>query len=296
MYHLRIALPLLAFLLSVPSTSEAVPQDDSTPLRVMSFNIRFGTAPDGENHWDQRQELVARTIRAFRPDLVGTQETLSFQARYLQEQLPEFLYVGRSRDAEGDGGEQCGILFRAKRFDKLAEGHFWLSETPDRPGSKSWDSSLPRIATWVKLWDRKTEQAFFFINTHFDHRGETARQESAKRIRQFIDSLDPNVEVVLTGDFNAAESSKAYQLLFAAEPERRVLIDTWRALTPSAETDEGTFNGFQGTTDSARIDWIAVTSGLSVQQAGIDRTQFTGRFPSDHFPVTAVLSTSMPSK
>ena len=145
----------------------------------MSFNIRYGTAQDGENHWDRRKENVIKTIADFRPDLLGTQETLPIQAAYLKDNLAGYQYVGRSRDLS-QTGEQCGILVRADRFDILEQGHFWLSETPNVPGSQSWDSALPRMVSWVKLFDRQTKQVFYFVNTHFDHRGVAARENSAK--------------------------------------------------------------------------------------------------------------------
>ena len=133
--------------------SIAPPVDGADTVRVMSFNIRYGTARDGDDVWPNRKELVAETINQFKPDLLGTQETLPFQAAYLLERLPGYTSVGWSRDASKDG-EQCTIYFRSARFELLDKGQFWLSETPDEQFSKSWDSSLPRVATWVKLRSR----------------------------------------------------------------------------------------------------------------------------------------------
>lgn len=274
-------------------------------IRVMSFNLRLGVAKDGDNHWDKRKTVVAGAIENARADIVGTQETFDFQAAYLAKQLPEFDYVGRSRVKDAND-EQCGIFFRSSRFDKLIEGHFWLSETPDRPGSKSWDSSLPRMATWLKLWDRLNERAVFVVNTHFDHRGQQARKESAKQIRRFVASLPEGSAVVVTGDFNAAVDSAPYRALFGdtiastetvEDAKKRnaqngvgtKLLDTFRLIHPKALTDEGTFNGFVGKTDGARIDWIAATENFEVMAAEIDRYSVDGRYPSDHFPVTATL-------
>src|SRR6056297_3048996 len=139
---LAVMLMLSSLLLSESAAEDAA-------LRVMSFNIRYGSANDGDNHWKTRDSFVIDVIRDFNPDLLGTQETLGFQAKYLQGQLPEMVYVGTSRDANPDG-EQCGILYRKDRFEQLEAGQFWLSDTPLVKFSKSWDSSLPRIATWVR--------------------------------------------------------------------------------------------------------------------------------------------------
>lgn len=261
----------------------------ATEFRVMSFNLRYGTARDGDNHWKHRRNLVVQAIESFRPDLLGTQETLGFQAQYLSENLPEYSYAGRSRE-DNDGGEQCGIFFRRSRFEKLIEGHFWLSEMPEKPGSKSWDSSLPRMATWLKLWDRENQKSLYVINTHFDHIGKQARTESAKLIRAFVESLAESSSVVVMGDFNAGEGSNPYEALFGTSREKPSLIqDTYRLMQPTASNREGTFNGFKGTDSGARIDWIGTTRSLQVESAEIVRFSKDGKYPSDHFPVTTTL-------
>src|SRR5215204_1975530 len=108
------------------------------PLRVMTFNIRYGTAKDGENHWDKRKEFLVETIKAFSPDLLGTQETIGFQRDYLAQNLPDYGVVGVGRDDGQEKGEMMAVYFKQSRFDKQAEGHFWLSEMPETVGSKGW--------------------------------------------------------------------------------------------------------------------------------------------------------------
>ncbi len=262
-------------------------------LRVMSFNIRFGTANDGKNHWDNRKDFLVDTVRAFNPDLLGTQETLGFQRDYLAEKLDGYEAIGVGRDYGDERGEMTAVLFRKQRFEKLSAGHFWLSETPDVPGSKSWDTSLTRMVTWVKLKDRAATPPteLFFFNTHFDHRGEVARHESARLIRKQIASLAGAIPTVVTGDFNAGEDSPPYKALFDEEGPVK-LFDTFRLKHPQRGSEEGTFSSFVATeVGGARIDWIGCTSQWTVKEAAIDRTSRDGRTPSDHFPVTAVLGT-----
>jgi endonuclease/exonuclease/phosphatase family metal-dependent hydrolase len=261
-------------------------------IRVMTFNIRYGTAADGENHWDKRKEFLVETIKDFDPDLLGTQETLGFQRDYLAEQLPGHAVLGVGRDDGQEKGEMMALYYRKERFDKQGEGHFWLSESPDTPGSKSWDSSLPRMVTWVKLTDRKNAagKPIVFFNTHFDHRGPEARRESARLVRRRIDSLAKDCAVIVTGDFNAGEGSPPYQTLFEKADEHTALLDCFRVAHPQRGEQEGTATGFRATaTRGARIDWIACTSDFSVTSAEIDRTERSGRTPSDHFPVKATL-------
>src|SRR5262245_22981941 len=139
--RLTVAL-LLSCAIFRPVSNLAAPP--SSELRVMSFNIRYGAAKDGENHWDKRKEFLIVTIKAFNPDLLGTQETLGFQRNYIAEKFPDFEVLGVGRDDGREEGEMTAVYFKRSRFEKLDGGHFWLSETPDQPGSKSWDTSLTR--------------------------------------------------------------------------------------------------------------------------------------------------------
>jgi endonuclease/exonuclease/phosphatase family metal-dependent hydrolase len=271
-------------------------EKDPPPIRVMSFNIRYGTAADGENHWDRRKELLADTITAFDPDLLGTQETLAFQRDYLAERLKGYTPFAAGRDDGKERGEMAAVFFRAARFEKLDGGHFWLSEKPDVAGSKSWDAALTRIATWLKLRDRrpgdgKGERVLWYFNTHFDHLGKRARGESARLLHDRIARLKDHPPVIVTGDFNDAEGSEAYTSLFAADDTGKpLLIDTFRAAHPKQGSDEATFNFFRpGFRLGPRLDWIGCTRHWRVESAAIDHTARDGRLPSDHYPVTAVL-------
>jgi endonuclease/exonuclease/phosphatase family metal-dependent hydrolase len=262
-----------------------VAQEDGTPnLRVMSFNIRYGTASDGKDVWANRQELVVTVIKTFVPDLMGTQETLPFQANYINEQLPEYTYIGWSRD-KGIDGEQCGIFVRTARFSIMESGQFWLSETPDEKFSKSWDSSLPRVVTWTRLKDKQSDnREFLFANTHFDHRGTEARKQSAILLRRRLSEMAPKMPIIVTGDFNCDQESEPYRELLG----EKALADSFRVLHPTRGEDEGTFHGFSGTPGPERIDWILATEQFRPTKAEIDRTHTGGRYPSDHFPVSAV--------
>jgi endonuclease/exonuclease/phosphatase family metal-dependent hydrolase len=261
----------------------------SADVRVMSFNIRYGTASDGENHWDKRKEFLLATIKAFDPDLLGTQETLGFQRDYLAAQLPGYEVLGVGRDDGKEKGEMTALYFKRDRFEKLDGGHFWLSETPEIVASKSWDAALTRMVTWVKLRDRRQPKAkpLLFFNTHFDHRGEQARLESARLLRRRVAEAAKTHRVIVTGDFNAGEESEPYRAFFTGDD---LLADTFRVSNPIRTMDEGTFSGFKAASvQGPRIDWIGVSRDWQVVKAQINRTARDGRTPSDHFPMEAVL-------
>ena len=283
--------------------SPPAPLPGAPVLRVMCFNVRFGTADDGPNRWEYRSGLVARTIRRFDPDLLGVQEALRFQADALREALPEYGFVGAGRDDGRDAGEMCGVFFRRGRFERLDAGTFWLSETPDRPGSRGWDADLPRVATWVRLrdlcqpsngaGDGPEANTVLFLNTHWDYAGKRARTESARLIRRTIRSVQPSGPAIVVGDFNGTEDDEPYaQLLHGRGDETDrgpTLIDSYRGVHPQRLAKESTFHGFTGGREGSRIDWILHTEDLCTLEAGIDPFHEAGRYPSDHFPITAVL-------
>ena len=263
--------------------------ENSLPLRVMSFNIRYGTAADGENRWEKRRDLLVETIRRFDPDLLGTQETLQFQAEFLGEQLPAYTRLGRGRDDGHDKGEQVTIFFKRDRFEEFATGHFWLSTRPEQPGSRSWDAAITRMVTWVKLRDRKNYRVFVWLNTHWDHVGALARIESAKLMRRWLAENASNLPVIITGDFNSHEDSLPYRLLLGEDGGEPKLTDCYRRLHPSRQPDEASFHDFTGKRDGSRIDWILCSPPFMPLEATIDSSSQGGRYPSDHFPVTAIL-------
>jgi endonuclease/exonuclease/phosphatase family metal-dependent hydrolase len=281
-------LRLVAGLLLALAPAPQGPPDAA--IRVMSFNVRLGVADDGEDSWIHRRDLLVETVRRFDPDLLGTQETYPFQAQYLLEQLDGYAYVGWPRQPGSADGEECGILYRAARFERQDAGQLWLSETPDVPGSKSWDAAFPHIVTWVALRDRAhLGAALTLFNTHFDHLGTTARLESARLLRARLASLPPGATWIVTGDFNTPEASPPYEALVGAGADGLRVVDAHRTVHPRPAADEGTFHAFKGQTAGARIDWILHSPTLAALAADIDRTQRNGRYPSDHFPVTATL-------
>jgi len=291
---MKLPLLLTALLLTIVSNPRASAEDQSTAtINVVSFNIRYGSARDGENHWDKRKDFVVETVRELDPDLLGTQEPLGFQRDYLSSKLPEYSVFGVGREDGREEGEMMAIFYRTERFEKLDGGHFWLSETPNVPGSMSWNTACTRMVTWVKLKDLKNaDRVLWFFNTHLDHKSEPARLEGARLIRRRVNEMAAGAPVVITGDFNAAEKSEPYQALF--EQSGSVpLQDTWRVAQPKAQQNEGTFTNFSlKSRGENRIDWIAISNGFKVQSAAIVEINRNGVTPSDHLPVQARLAFS----
>lgn len=143
-------------------------------LKVMTFNIRYRLAQDGINNWDKRKPLVIERIRAFAPDLIGMQECRDDeQAVFIQTELPDYHFYGVRRGGDDETTlEMAPILIRKHAFEIEEMGVFWLSETPDVAGSKSWHTHFARIATWARLIHKGSGKRLIFLNTHFDYQPE----------------------------------------------------------------------------------------------------------------------------
>jgi len=259
---------------------------ESVELKAMTYNVRYGTANDGENHWNLRKDIMIRSIQEYDPDVIGTQETLDFQADYIAEQLPEYRWVGIGRDKNGRG-EMTAILYKWRDLVPIEVKTFWLSETPHIPASKSWDSSLHRIVTLVKFHHWKSDTFFHCYNTHFDHRGEEARTESAKLLSTFIEAHhSEDYPVILLGDFNAiAEASDAYTTFM-----ERGFEDAWLS-SPEVIGPPVTWSAFLAPVEDSnrRIDWILFRGPVQSDKVETILYNEDGRYPSDHYPVQAWL-------
>ncbi|MEO0475465.1 MAG: endonuclease/exonuclease/phosphatase family protein [Planctomycetota bacterium] len=289
-------LPLAGCNAAVPVDADASGASESSgsdQFVVMSFNIRNGRANDGKNSWPNRRDLVSGVIRQNDADIVGLQEAFRFQMDQLAEDLPQYTEVGEGR-AGGTKDEYSAILYRTARYTLLDSGTFWLSDTPDRV-SKSWGNALLRICTWARLRDRNTGESFYLYNTHFDHRSQLARVNSAKLIRQRIADRATDDPIIITGDMNAGEDNPAITTLKAKDTEYP-LRDTFRVLYPDA-TNVGTGNGgYTGRTNGAKIDYVFISPGFETLSASIDQESRDGRYPSDHYPVTATLRIGKPGE
>lgn len=260
-------------------------EEDPVELDVMSFNIRYGTADDGPDSWPHRQAMVADMLIQYMPDIIGMQETLEFQAAYLETAVPEYRWFGEGRKADLMG-EQTAFLYNHDKVRPIKIGNFWLSETPDTPGSQSWDSALPRMVTWARFYHLDSQEMVTVYNTHFDHRGVKAREESAALLRDRIEEHAADEPIIVLGDFNAqAEEDRPWQLLV----EGSRMEDAW-LMAAETEGPAGTWGGFAPPDpDSSRIDWILISRHFDVAFCETVLYNQDGRYPSDHYPVYARL-------
>ncbi len=249
-------------------------------LKFLTFNVR-GPFDRGLHSWENRRSGVVELIRNENPDVFGTQEGVLWQLDEMAAGLPEWDRVGVGREDGVLEGEQCAIWYRRESFALVDSGTFWLSETPEVPNSMSWGTACTRICTFVRLSGSLGSLAVF--NCHTDHISRLAREKGIELILDRMAQHDG--PVVLMGDFNAGEDSVPVQLALS-----RSLRDTFRMVNPDAQ-EVATYTSFNPwATVGEKIDYVFCSRHFKVVDASIVRTTFGSLQPSDHFPVSAVLT------
>ena len=280
----------------------------ASPVKVMTYNVRYsaGDATSADNNWEARRDDLANLVESANPDIAGFQEVLPGQRKWLEARFPGYAFVGDGRNADRVSGEASPIAFRKDRFEAVKSGTFWLSETPDEPGSKSWNAALPRICSYAVFKDSTTGKTFAFANTHTDHKSEEAREKGMLLVIERMKEFSNGAPVVFVGDHNCLEYEKP------AKAVAKLLKD---ALYISETPPEGAWRTFNywsykekeqtiaealakpvrerstpgDKSDSKRIDYIYVSPGtrvLGYRTIAATRPG-TKLYPSDHFPSVA---------
>ena len=267
-----LALSALALLLSCK-------QEEQACLSVMSFNVRYGAAKDGENSWEFRRPASIAMLEALAPDIAGLQEVIPEQQDYITTELPQYAAFGIGRN-DGVEGERMTVLYNTAVLQMLDGGTWWLSETPDVP-SVGWDAKYPRTATWALLRFRHGGQAFYFVNTHLDHKGVEARKNGLAMVMTMIKEMNPDIPLVLMGDFNVEPGDPCLDDIERLMNNARKVAKKSDATfsfngyqpEPQKEIDYIYFNGFKGA-----LDFRVVTESYDNKP-----------FISDHYPIVSTL-------
>ncbi|UBZ07203.1 endonuclease/exonuclease/phosphatase family protein [Salegentibacter mishustinae] len=268
----RISFLLLLFIFTGTTLS-------SQEVEVMSYNIKYANENDGENSWSKRKEHITNQIKFYEPEIMGVQEALISQLKHFESEMENYKYVGVGRDDGKGAGEFSAIFYNAKEFEVLENDTFWLSDTPAEI-SVGWDAAMERICTYAKFKDKDSGKIFWVFNTHFDHVGEKARENSAELIWEKISALNKeNLPVILMGDLNLEPQTSAIQFLSKKLNDSKTL----------AELDfgpEGTFNGYNfKEAVNRRIDYIFVSDNIKVKKYAVLSDSKDLKYPSDHLPV-----------
>jgi len=273
--YIGLAFPVLAQQSSSKST-----------LTIMSFNVRYINQKDGVNNWNNRKEKVAEVIASNIVDIAGLQEPWKDQIRDLKKLLPEYAWFGWSRDNGKSKGEFVPIFYKKDKFSVVEKGIFWLSETPEKIGSKGWDVKYPRILVWARFKEKLSGKEFYFFNTHLG--GDIARYESAKLLRNKIDDMADGLPVMVTGDFNSVPDSRPYETMINGN-YKMALEDAFHS---AIEKNDEIYTNylFDGNDkDLKRIDYIFVSPEIKVLYHEIINKRIGKYYPSDHLAIKAAL-------
>lgn len=271
-------LAVLAALFSLVSCSE------SKELKVMSYNVRYDTANDGDNAWDFRKHATIAMLNDVKPDVFGVQEALPHQLSYISEQAPDYSCAGVGRDDGISAGEHMSVFWNTNTIEMIEWGTYWLSETPEKP-SFGWDAGCRRTATWTLMKDKRNGKKFFFVNTHLDHEGVEARKNGLQLVVDRIAAMNPDgYPMVLTGDFNVTPDDECLVNLDKQ-------MDSARKIAKVTD-NHTTYNGWgtQSPDKEYVIDYIYVSGFTSVPEFYTNMKSYADvQFVSDHYPIVSIL-------
>lgn len=247
---------------------------------AMTYNIKLDYPKEGENSWQNRKPFFINQIKFYEPDVLGVQEAMPNQMKDMDSLLTDYSFVGVGRDDGKNEGEFSAIFYKKKALKVLQSSTFWLSETPEKV-SMGWDAVCNRVCTYALFQHKKTKETFWVFNTHFDHVGEVARQQSAALILEKIKALNTkNHPVLLMGDFNLEPESNPIKTITST-------LDDSKNIAKLTFGPKGTFNGFNfDKTVKRRIDYIFVSKwAILVKKYAVLSDNWDLKYPSDHLPV-----------
>jgi endonuclease/exonuclease/phosphatase family metal-dependent hydrolase len=279
---------MLVFIFLTGSAFALFAQDTGN-LKIMTWNIRLDTPDDGPNQWKYRKNGLCEEILKRSPDVLGVQEAMFNQMKDMRKHLKGYKSIGVGRDDGKKGGEFSALFYKKSKLKTIRSGTFWLSETPEVPGSRGWDAACNRVVTWAEFKQKETGKHFIAFNTHFDHVGEEARVQSALLIIKKLGELAGKLPIILTGDFNVTNKTRAYRILTFSENEI-TLSDTRVRSGAKISGPDYSFVGFSPSFEPTElIDYILVTWDFEVVSNEIYDFRSGGKYLSDHLPVIAEL-------
>lgn len=281
MKYRKLLLAILMMAMVIPSVTA-----QNKELKVMTWNIRLATKDDGPNQWEYRKKGVCEEIRNQSPAVLGVQEALNVQMVDLRKCLKGYKSLGVARDDGKKAGEFSALFYKKSELKALRSGTLWLSETPGIAGSRGWDAACNRVVTWAEFKDKDSGKHFMVFNTHFDHMGDSARVQSAMLINRKIAELANRLPVIVTGDFNVTSKHRAYRIL--TYPENEYVLTDSRLKARVISGPDATWVSFDTAyTATDIIDFIFVSPEMEVSSNTIFDFRPSGKYLSDHLPVTA---------
>ena len=259
-------------------------------IKVMTLNVRYDNPGDSIYSWPKRASQVFDFILSEKPDIIGLQGVLWHQYKVLETVLLDYSSVGAGSVDGAREGEMTPVFFKKDKFNMIRNITFWLSDSPEVPGTAVWGSSQPRIVTWTELVDKKSHKHFFFFNTHFSHDSDSARLMSSRMLLKEVSKIADGFPFIISGDFNLTPTSKGYSILTGPNESVPLLKDSYVISEKGPTGPVETFNGFFDKSETARIDYIFVRNGMKVLDYKTVIKKEKEVYISDHWPVEALVS------
>ena len=290
-------------------------------MRVGTYNIRCITEKDeGERSWRDRRNDFFAHVRKLDLDVFGLQEVTAGQYREIEKEFSDYAFAGRFREAKDFVGEAVPVYYRKSRFDLEKSGTFWLSETPEEPGSKSWGTAFPRVCTYVILRDKASGRRFCFANAHTDHVSEEAREKGMLLVVERMKKFGEGAPIVFVGDHNCRETEAPAKAVSQILKDAIYVTKTppkgpWRTCTGwrwrdqevsavdmlklpanvrnarkgSPDADKAANGGYEWVDCGSKIDYIYVSPDITVETYETFADPRPGKkcYHSDHFPIAA---------
>ncbi len=252
---------------------------------IITANIRFDNSADNADSWPNRRELFSQTLLSHSPLLIATQEGREPQLLDLHSLLDGYTLISQNRNWIEQRMYPC-LFLKESLWEIHDSGDKWLSLTPDIAGSSSFESAFPRLFTWVHATLRSNNEKYLIINTHLDHILESTRLSQVEVLATELLKLVQNDEkIIILGDFNDSPQSEVRSHLISLLP---FLSDPWIELNMKEETSFHPFTGVNP--DGFRIDWILVDKRIEYKKIELDKSERSGKYPSDHFPVVCEIN------
>lgn len=259
-------------------------------MRIVTCNVRYAGAKDGDNGWEYRKAFCLSVIREQNADVICCQEPEAGQVSFLRSGLAEYEWFGMA-DEPHSADVVNSIFYRRSAFRLVSAGGYWLSETPHVAGSSSWDSRCIRLCNWVRLIELRSQRELRVVNTHLDHISQPARENQARLINEDSAAYGDDYAQLLTGDMNCCAGNAAIQAF-----QKAGWVDTYAALH-GVDNPLNTYHGFLGPAyqgGDGKIDWIFARGRLQIAESSIITSALNGRYPSDHYFLSADVGLSAP--
>jgi endonuclease/exonuclease/phosphatase family metal-dependent hydrolase len=282
--HLHNSLIWLVFLICLSFQLNSCTQEKITEINIMTFNIRYSSFNDNQENWNNRKEGVISILPQH--DFIGLQEATPIQVKDIMEAVgDEYGLISRTREADPELGEASPILYKKERWQLIESETFWLSSSPDVPGSNTWGAAFSRVVSYGIFRSTSSSDSIMVVNTHYDHVCQEARIKGTSLIYKRLGNYIAEYPFVFMGDLNVKDDNEVYNYITS----QMYLKDSYREIHPEYSINDNTFHGWKSDTAFNRIDYIFINDKLSVKEAVVNMTKVNNMYPSDHLPVEVVV-------